>query len=683
MSELLDEIKNKDFDVLVIGTGFGGAVAITKLARKGKKVLALERGTWWGNPEGPGLKPTAKKFDLRDAKRQWWPRPNDSQGLVYLLDSIYKEVNPVRDVFDLTIKDRDLGPKKNRDGLYRLTRFSHRNGKVDVVSGSGVGGGSLFYSGVNLIPHKPVLDRIGLGHLTSQDFRNAASWMAEFRGKINKVNTKAPVPHRPGTHYQLAGIPESADIGPGDPYAEMPDPELNPYEEETLRLDRARVLKRAMERVVEDGGFVAPGGNGNSPAEVGAFKPLPLSVVEFDPAEKSTSNKKNAFCLREGRCLNGCLPSARHTLYKTIQSLVTKESLDVTVLPQTKVSHIDNRGADGKYVVHFESYLDDEDGEPGQVSCGTVFVGAGCLGTNEVMLRSKAKFEETGGREGLPLSGMTGQKFSTNGDFFAFTQGVSDLKGTPDSKRFGRVNPTAGPINSSAFHLSFDKGTDRRIDVHVEDAGVPSMFARLVHELLPALGNWFKLVRVAARLVRLLFNKDPFATSEEPDTTAREQESYQTERELLSDLFFFNLMGSGPDEPNGSFSIDDDGSGLKLEYDRNDKLADWKVFRNYEAVLEKLAKKMNGTLVKSPFWEREKRITVTHPLGGCPVGSDKEKGVVDHFGRVFDGSPGAAATETLKGLIVVDATAIPGALAANPTLTIVTHAVRSVEKALA
>ncbi len=160
-----------------------------------------------------------------EENRQWWPRPNDSQGLVYLLNSVYKEINPVFDFLNPFVKDNDLGMQKNRNGLFRLTRFSHKNGNVDVVSGSGVGGGSLFYSGVNLIPRKAVLDRIGLDYLTDNDFQEGGKWMNKYRGRINKVNTKVPVPHSPGKNYQLTEIPVSVESGSetSNDY-EMPDP---------------------------------------------------------------------------------------------------------------------------------------------------------------------------------------------------------------------------------------------------------------------------------------------------------------------------------------------------------------------------------------------------------------------------------------------------------------------------
>ena len=137
------------------------------------------------------------------------------------------------------------------------------------------------------------------------------------------------------------------------------------------------------------------------------------------------------------------------------------------------------------------------------------------------------------------------------------------------------------------------------------------MFARLAHELIPAFGDWGKLLKLGRKLVRGLFNRDPFDVSEKPDTTAKTQASYQTERELISDLFFYNLMATGPNEPFGAFELDKDGSGLKLKYEEDNQLKDWQVYKSMENVLEKLSKKMNAKYIKSPFWERENRVRHT------------------------------------------------------------------------
>ncbi len=90
-----------------------------------------------------------------------------------------------------------------------------------------------------------------------------------------------------------------------------------------------------------------------------------------------------------------------------------------------------------------------------------------------------------------------------------------------------------------------------------------------------------------------------------------------------------------------------------------------------------------------PTWDglplvfRPKTLIVTHPLGGCRIGATMAEGVVNEFGEVFDGSKKSTDPKaTHPGLIIIDGSTIPGALAANPTLTIAAQALRAVEKAV-
>lgn len=685
----LSDLDGKTFDAIIIGSGFGGAVAVDQLIEKGyNNILILERGGWWNNPEGPALprKPKSKlpaRLNVIDEKTQYWPRPNDSRGINYVVRSIYKEINGAWDAINPFVKDTDIGLWKNRSGLYRITRFTSDKGKVDVVSASGVGGGSLIYSGVNLIPSKATLDRIGLGHLQIRSFNAAGEWMERYRGRINKINTKVPVPHRVPAEpepnadvatkakylerFQLVkfmGGSPPANATP--PSYEAPDPELEPLEENYLLLDRSRTLKLAKKRVEAEAGFAFKV-DGRAPTDVSELRPLPLSIVEYDPSPSGESAKKHAFCLREGRCITGCLPSARHTLYKSLQDrALGVPQTNITVLPSSKVSriaYVDNNDVTKGYRVDVTSFLEDEDGTNGSVSAPLVFVSAGCLGTNEILLRSRA--------EGLPLGPSVGKGFSTNGDFFGFAVGVdAHPKSVPHGELVGKPHPTVGPINTSGFHLRYAAGGGEQIEVHVEDAGIPSMFARFLHDLLPLLdGKWSRLVKMARATLRALVGKEPYDFAEQPDPTSPDQDAYQTDADLIGDVFFYNVMGTGPDEPLGEFSLDQNGQ-LALAYDK--PLRNWPVFHHIEAVLEQLSLKMNGRFVSSPFWKREGRLTVTHPLGGCGVGADFQKGAIDESGRVFgaNGNP-------LPGLYVVDGAAVPGALGVNPTFTIVAQALHA------
>jgi cholesterol oxidase len=95
-----------DFDWLVIGSGFGGSVSALRLSEKGHSVGVLECGRRFADHELP--RSTA------DLKRYFW--------------------NPM------------LGMK----GIFRLTTFKD----VSVVSGCGVGGGSLGYANTLYVPPK-------------------------------------------------------------------------------------------------------------------------------------------------------------------------------------------------------------------------------------------------------------------------------------------------------------------------------------------------------------------------------------------------------------------------------------------------------------------------------------------------------------------------------------------------
>lgn len=88
---------------------------------------------------------------------------------------------------------------------------------------------------------------------------------------------------------------------------------------------------------------------------------------------------------------------------------------------------------------------------------------------------------------------------------------------------------------------------------------------------------------------------------------------------------------------------------------------------------------MNGNFVPFPTWDGlqpfiSRKLVVTHPLGGCPIGGSSTGGVVNENGQVYNTKTGGQGV--YPGLFFADGSMIPGPLAVNPTLTIVSMALR-------
>ncbi len=84
------------------------------------------------------------------------------------------------------------------------------------------------------------------------------------------------------------------------------------------------------------------------------------------------------------------------------------------------------------------------------------------------------------------------------------------------------------------------------------------------------------------------------------------------------------------------------------------------------ADMRAIAPSLNARLRASLAWSLGRRTATVHPLGGAPIRRDAKEGVVDAWGRVF-GYP---------GLYIADGSVMPGAIGANPSLTIAAFADR-------
>src|SRR5690242_15074776 len=102
-----------DYDVLIIGSGFGGSVAALRAAEKGYRVGVMESGRRWPDEDIPKT-----QWDLPHFL--WFPAAE----------------------------------------LYGIQRIEYLD-DVLILSGAGVGGGSHVYANTLYVPPKPFFDGVG------------------------------------------------------------------------------------------------------------------------------------------------------------------------------------------------------------------------------------------------------------------------------------------------------------------------------------------------------------------------------------------------------------------------------------------------------------------------------------------------------------------------------------------
>jgi cholesterol oxidase len=100
----MDKVDKYDFDYIIIGSGFGGSVSALRLSEKGYRVLVVEKGKWY------------KSNDF--AKTNW-----NLRKWLWI-------------------------PQLRFFGIMKLSIFRH----VAIISGAGVGGGSLVYANTLPVP---------------------------------------------------------------------------------------------------------------------------------------------------------------------------------------------------------------------------------------------------------------------------------------------------------------------------------------------------------------------------------------------------------------------------------------------------------------------------------------------------------------------------------------------------
>jgi hypothetical protein len=629
-----------EYDSIVIGSGFGGTIvslAIAKMYKEkneNKKVCILERGQWWVSHEIPDSNPLRTFLVENNMPFSTWAYPNDIKGMLAAIGNS-RAVNKVQGLFDV----KQL---KN----------------VNVIVGSGVGGGSLVYFNITEKPQRVVYE----------------NWPTEHDGNPS-LDEFYPLAE------EFIGVsPITSTAGFGGPSL----PKAKVFQDAAKQIGNSKIINlNALDAKLSI-----------TDISTNVFNPTAGHPSQQD-IKKYTSAMETNICERQGRCGLGCIPGARHTLNKQIFTHINILKLPIDVHPLCEVLEIEELppGQGHKYAVKFIDYrdiIDDADFSSTKdlteqdratltkvIKTNRVILAAGTLGSTELLLKSKK----------LDLSNIVGSKFSTNGDFFGI---INPTKYNVDVSR--------GPTQTS-IALFKDNNNNGNFAFSIEDVGIPQMFVEVFATIFDKMREEKGSVPSAPFIPRksfitlfseLVLNNVNIDDPQTRNILAKLMDG--SNASILSTLgrvfstllgIFSNKANLTPEERVSNmlvlFGIGRDnnttskltlGNKNRIDLDNNYNLQQPifdQIINGMKLFAQKIGKEGENSLI-IPLWDTQSRRQISaHPIGGCPMGDDASNGVVDSLGRVFRGKNGNAKYD---GLYVADGSIIPTSLGVNPSLTI-------------
>ena len=356
-------------------------------------------------------------------------------------------------------------------------------------------------------------------------------------------------------------------------------------------------------------------------------------------------------CTLCGDCCAGCNVGAKNTVQVTY--IADAYNHGAEIFTELRVSHV--LPERGRWRVYFEPLGVEREkfaAADQSITADIVVLAAGTLGSTEILLRSRAA--------GLAVSEQLGERFTGNGDVLAFAYN-NDV---PVNGIGVGAPPTAetGPVGPCITGLIDLRDTGRLEDgMVIEEGSIPSGLA----PVLPAL--------MAAGAARFGEDMDK-GLLDALEERARERQS----------LLFGPYQGAIHRTQTYLVMSHDDGKG-RIGLDDGRLEVSWPgvseqpIFAAAEHNLKRATKATGGTFVRNPLTDTilgNSLITV-HPLGGCVMGQDRTRGVVNHKCQVFNAHPDAADGAVHAGLYVCDGSVIPRPLGVNPLLTITALAERA------
>jgi cholesterol oxidase len=265
------------------------------------------------------------------------------------------------------------------------------------------------------------------------------------------------------------------------------------------------------------------------------------------------------------------------------------------------------------------------------VAADIVILGAGALGSTEILLRSA--------RQGLPLSPMLGKGFTGNGDVLGFGYNTDqEINGIGFGDHHPAGREKVGPCITSIIDMRHQPVLDE--GMVIEEGSIPGAVAAL----LPA-----GLEAAAA-----LCGNHPRDFYEAICMKKRELETLTSggQAGALHNTQTYLIMAR--DNGQGSMYLENDR--LRISWPG---AGSEPIFAEANENLKKATEPLGGVYAPNPAWHslQKKSLVSVHPLGGCVMGEDATAGVVNHKGQVFAGADGK---EVYAGLYVDDGGGCPG-----------------------
>jgi cholesterol oxidase len=371
----------------------------------------------------------------------------------------------------------------------------------------------------------------------------------------------------------------------------------------------------------------------------GRFNRLPINVTFTDHVNHVGVEQKA--CTLCGDCVSGCNYAAKNTVL--MNYLPDARNHGAKIFTRVAVRFVQRK--DDRWLVHYQ-VLDTGrerfDAPPLFVSADIVVVAAGALGSTEILLRSA--------EDGLPLSDQVGRRMTGNGDVLAFSynsdQEVNGIGwGHRNDGEVGPVGPCITGIIDNRDQSDLEQG------MVIEEGSIPGALADYLPQSMLAV-----------------------ARANGIDTDPGLQDRIEELARELDSLVRGPYRGAVRNSQTYLVMSHDDGDGQAvLEGDRLrirwPGVGGQPVFERISEALQRATEALGGTYLTSPIWNKllGERLVTVHPLGGCVMAEDAERGVVNHKGQVFAGPQGTAVYE---GLYVSDGAVIPRPLGVNPLLTI-------------